>query len=126
MPAPQILLPLIAQVPVGAGIALAQKYLKKPNMTFALYGDGAANQGQIFEAYNMAKLWDLPIVFCCENNHYGMGTAAHRAAASTRYFTRGDYIPGIKVNGISFFFNVVRNGCAGSQGGISLCESMVC
>lgn len=89
-----------AQVPVGSGIALAQKYLDKKNMTFALYGDGAANQGQIFEAFNMSKLWDLPIVFCCENNKYGMGTAAHRAAASTKYFTRGDYIPGLRVNGM--------------------------
>jgi pyruvate dehydrogenase E1 component alpha subunit len=89
-----------AQVPVGAGIALAQKYQGKKNMTFSLYGDGAANQGQIFEAYNMAKLWDLPIVFVCENNKYGMGTAAHRAAASTKYYTRGDYIPGLKVNGM--------------------------
>ncbi|KND04035.1 pyruvate dehydrogenase (acetyl-transferring) E1 component, alpha subunit [Spizellomyces punctatus DAOM BR117] len=89
-----------AQVPIGAGIALAQKYLNKGTMTFALYGDGAANQGQVFEAYNMAKLWNLPVVFVCENNMYGMGTSAHRAAASTKYYTRGDYIPGIRVNGM--------------------------
>jgi pyruvate dehydrogenase E1 component alpha subunit len=57
-----------AQVPVGAGIALAHKYRGKNNMCFALYGDGAANQGQVFEAFNMAKLWDLPVVFGCENN----------------------------------------------------------
>ncbi|KAI9098180.1 dehydrogenase E1 component-domain-containing protein [Phlyctochytrium arcticum] len=89
-----------AQVPIGAGIALAQKYLKKGTMTFAMYGDGAANQGQVFEAYNMAKLWGLPVAFVCENNMYGMGTSAHRAAASTKYFTRGDYIPGVRVNGM--------------------------
>ncbi|TPX53850.1 pyruvate dehydrogenase (acetyl-transferring) [Powellomyces hirtus] len=89
-----------AQVPIGAGIALAQKYLEKGTMTFAMYGDGAANQGQVFEAYNMAKLWNLPAVFVCENNNYGMGTSALRASASTKYYTRGDYIPGIRVNGM--------------------------
>jgi pyruvate dehydrogenase E1 component alpha subunit len=89
-----------AQVPVGAGIAFAQKYRGEKNATFALYGDGAANQGQVFEAYNMAKLWDVPCVFACENNKYGMGTAASRASALTEYYKRGQYIPGIKVNGM--------------------------
>ncbi|KAG0170249.1 alpha subunit of pyruvate dehydrogenase [Apophysomyces sp. BC1034] len=89
-----------AQVPLGAGIAFSQKYLGVPSVTFSLYGDGASNQGQVFEAYNMAKLWDLPCVFVCENNKYGMGTAANRSSASTKYFTRGDYIPGIYVNGM--------------------------
>lgn len=56
-----------AQVPVGAGIGFAMKYLKRPNVTFALYGDGAANQGQVFEAFNMAKLWGIPVVFGCES-----------------------------------------------------------
>jgi len=86
-----------AQVPLGAGIAWAHKYLDRKNVCFTLYGDGAANQGQVFEAYNMASLYKLPVVFICENNQYGMGTAAKRAAASTSYYTRGDYIPGIKV-----------------------------
>jgi pyruvate dehydrogenase E1 component alpha subunit len=89
-----------AQVPVGAGIAFAMKYEGKPNTCFALYGDGAANQGQVFEAYNMAKLWDVPVVFACENNKYGMGTAAARASALTEYYKRGQYIPGLKVNGM--------------------------
>lgn len=89
-----------AQVPLGAGIALAMKYEKKPNVCLTLYGDGAANQGQIFEAYNIAKLWDLPCIFICENNGYGMGTSVGRASASTKYYTRGDYVPGIWVDGM--------------------------
>lgn len=84
---------------MGAGIALAMKYQQTDNLCLTLYGDGAANQGQVFEAYNMAKLWDLPCIFICENNKYGMGTAAHRAAASTEFYSRGDYIPGLWVSG---------------------------
>ncbi|KAF9114614.1 alpha subunit of pyruvate dehydrogenase [Mortierella sp. GBA39] len=89
-----------AQVPLGAGIAFAQKYLGMKVATFVFYGDGAANQGQVFEAFNMAKLWELPAVFVCENNQYGMGTSAARSSANTDYYKRGDYIPGIKVNGM--------------------------
>ncbi|XP_064078425.1 probable pyruvate dehydrogenase E1 component subunit alpha, mitochondrial isoform X4 [Macrobrachium nipponense] len=84
-----------AQVPVGAGVALANKYLENGGICVALYGDGAANQGQVFEAYNIAKLMNLPSVFICENNGYGMGTSIDRASASTSYYTRGDYVPGI-------------------------------
>lgn len=57
---------------------MAQKYRDDKACTFSLYGDGAANQGQVFEAYNMAKLWDLPAIFVCENNKYGMGTSDKR------------------------------------------------
>ncbi|KAG6826960.1 hypothetical protein H0H92_013734 [Tricholoma furcatifolium] len=89
-----------AHVPIGAGIALAQKYMHEPNVTFTLYGDGASNQGQVAEAFNMAKLWELPIVFICENNLYGMGTSSERSSANPLYYTRGDTIPGIQVNGM--------------------------
>ncbi|XP_068087116.1 pyruvate dehydrogenase E1 component subunit alpha, mitochondrial-like isoform X5 [Anabrus simplex] len=88
------------QVPVGTGIAFAYKYRGEDGMCFACYGDGAANQGQVFEAYNIAKLWDLPIVFVCENNLYAMGTASNRSSANPRFYTRCDYIPGIWVDGM--------------------------
>merc|ERR1712000_130188 len=89
-----------AQVPVGAGLAFAHKYNDNKNTSVVLYGDGASNQGQVFEAFNMAKLWNLPVLFGCENNKYGMGTAANRSSALTDYYKRGQYIPGLKVNGM--------------------------
>ncbi|WFC93485.1 pyruvate dehydrogenase (acetyl-transferring) [Malassezia brasiliensis] len=87
-----------AQVPLGTGLAFAQKYNKSDHATFTLYGDGASNQGQVFEAFNMAALWKLPNVFICENNKYGMGTSAERSSMNTEFYKRGDVIPGIQVN----------------------------
>lgn len=89
-----------AQVPLGAGVALACKYKGNNGVCLALYGDGASNQGQVFEAYNMAHLWNLPCIFVCENNGYGMGTSAKRSSSNVNYFQRGDVMPGIWVDGM--------------------------
>jgi pyruvate dehydrogenase E1 component alpha subunit len=101
-----------AQVPVGAGLAFACKYNAKSdtemNIAVAGFGDGAANQGQIWEAANMASLWKLPFVLMCENNHYGMGTASGRSSSNNSYFTMGNYIPGMRMDGNNIF--AVREG----------------
>lgn len=86
-----------AQIPVGTGLAFAQKYKGQKNFTIAMYGDGAANQGQLMEAANMAGLWKLPMIYLCENNNYGMGTSQERSSHNTNYYERGDKIPGIKI-----------------------------
>lgn len=91
-----------AQVPLGAGLAFADKYLGNDNVTFTYFGDGAANQGQVYETYNMAELWDLPVIFVIENNQYAMGTSMKRSTKSTTLFERGVAygIPGEQVDGM--------------------------
>lgn len=78
-----------AQVPLGAGLAFADKYRGNGRVTFAYFGDGAANQGQVYETYNMAELWNLPVVFVIENNQYAMGTSVKRSTKSTTLWGRG-------------------------------------
>lgn len=78
-----------AQVPIGAGLAFADKYLGNDRVTFTYFGDGAANQGQVYEAYNMAELWNLPVIFVIENNQYAMGTSTQRSTHSPSYWERG-------------------------------------
>lgn len=79
-----------AQVPIGAGLAFADKYKGNGRVTFTYFGDGAANQGQVYETFNMAALWDLPVVFVIENNQYAMGTAQARSTSSADIYTRGE------------------------------------
>jgi len=90
-----------SQVPLGTGLAFALKFQKKDNICVTYYGDGAANQGQCFEAYNLAKLYKLPCIFVCENNHYAMGTPVARHSATLQFFNRSEYTPGIKFDGMN-------------------------
>ena len=92
-----------AQVPLGAGLAFADKYKGNGRVTFTYFGDGAANQGQVYEAFNMAALWDLPVVFVIENNQYAMGTAQARSTSTPDIYTRGEAfgIPGEAVDGMN-------------------------
>ena len=91
-----------AQVPLGAGLAFADKYKDNGRVTFTYFGDGAANQGQVYETFNMAAIWDLPVVFVIENNQYAMGTAQARSTSTPDIYTRGEAfgIPGEAVDGM--------------------------
>ena len=79
-----------AQVPIGAGLAFAHKYRKNDNVSVTYFGDGAVNQGQVYESFNMARLWNLPVIFVIENNQYAMGTSIARASSEVELFRRGE------------------------------------
>ena len=91
-----------AQVPIASGLAFSNKYRGNNNIAFGYFGDGAANQGQVYETFNMASLWALPVIFVIENNQYAMGTSMERASASPALYTRGQAfnIPGEAVDGM--------------------------
>ena len=91
-----------AQVPIGTGLAFAHKYKEDGGVCMAYFGDGASNQGQVFESFNMAALWKLPVVYVIENNRYGMGTSVKRASSNEELFSRGGAfgIPGVSVDGM--------------------------
>ncbi len=88
--------------PIGAGLAFAHKYRNDGGVALAYFGDGAANQGQVYEAFNMAELWKLPVIFIIENNQYAMGTSVNRASAEDQLFRRGESfrIEGVQVDGM--------------------------
>jgi pyruvate dehydrogenase E1 component alpha subunit len=91
-----------AQCSLGTGIAFANRYRENGRVCLTYFGDGAANQGQVYESFNMAQLWKLPVVYVIENNKYAMGTAVHRSSAQTDFSKRGASfdIPGEKVDGM--------------------------
>jgi pyruvate dehydrogenase E1 component alpha subunit len=91
-----------AQVPLGTGLAFANRYRGNDNVSLTYFGDGAANQGQVYESFNMAELWKLPVVYVIENNRYAMGTSSTRSSAETNLSRRGVSfkIPGEQVDGM--------------------------
>jgi pyruvate dehydrogenase E1 component alpha subunit len=117
-----------AQIPIGAGLAFASKYMSKQGdkmpMAVSFFGDGAANQGQVWEAANMSKLWNLPLALVIENNHYGMGTSTKRHSCNDLYYTMGGRtIPGIRINGMNVLavrqgMESVREWCSTGNGPI--------
>jgi len=94
-----------AQVPIGTGIAFTHKYLNQKNICRTYIGDGAMNNGQVFESFNLASLWKLPVLYIIENNKYGMGTSVNRAAAGNELYKRGEGfgIKGSIVDGMNVF-----------------------
>ncbi|MCX7337792.1 MAG: pyruvate dehydrogenase (acetyl-transferring) E1 component subunit alpha [Alphaproteobacteria bacterium] len=94
-----------AQVSLGTGLGFAHQYKADNGVCMTYFGDGAVNQGQVYESFNMAALWKLPVVYVLEDNQYGMGTSTHRASASTEFHLRGEAygIPGRVVDGMDIF-----------------------
>jgi pyruvate dehydrogenase E1 component alpha subunit len=109
-----------AQVPLGTGLAFANRYRGNKNVSLTYFGDGAANQGQVYESFNMAALWKLPVVYIIENNRYAMGTSVSRSSAETNFSHRGASfkIPGIQVDGMD-----VRAVKSASEMAVEWCRS---
>ena len=109
-----------AQVSLGTGLAFANRYRGNDNVSLAYFGDGAANQGQVYESFNMAALWKLPVIYIIENNRYAMGTAVARASAQTDFSMRGASfgIPGYQVDGMD-----VRAVAAAAEEAVAHCRA---
>ena len=90
------------QVPLGTGLAFAHKYKQDGGLCVTFFGDGAANQGQVYEAFNMAELWKLPVIYVIENNQYAMGTSINRSSSEDQLFRRGESfrLPGLQIDGM--------------------------
>src|SRR6202012_4102616 len=91
-----------ARVPIATGLAFPNRYRGNDAVTLTYFGDGAANQGQVYESFNMAELWKLPVIYVIENNEYAMGTSVARSSAVSDFSRRGSSfaIPGVKVDGM--------------------------
>ena len=109
-----------AQVSLGTGLAFANRYRGNDNVSLAYFGDGAANQGQVYESFNMAALWKLPVIYIIENNRYAMGTSVSRASAQTDFSMRGASfgIPGYQVDGMD-----VRAVAAAAEEAVAHCRA---
>ncbi len=116
-----------AQVALGTGLAFANHYRDNDSVSMTYFGDGASNQGQVYESFNMASLWKLPVIYVIENNQYAMGTAVHRSSAETDFSHRGASfkIPGIQVDGmdvraVAAAAELALDWCRGGNGPIIL------